>query len=515
MQKHLTLLACLVLALATTRPALADTDAAGAQALKQVVEQEIAFRRAAAAITGKDLTTGPVAVTPKGAFYEVKIPAVVATLGPKGKINVGDVTLNATPGKTGEWMVSLALPAHMTVTDRADQVLATVTIGKQKFAGAWNAALGFFPRYEGQYENIAVTGPDAKDFKIAAARLHLVSNIADDGQGFLAGKEGAELENLTIDTDANGNTMHAGIGHANTVTSYTRMNAAGASALRAQIAAAAPADAGNANETLTAFISALLPAMRSAAGDVSTAFEATTISFAGRDATAANQMDIAKASGASSLNGLDQDKAQGQVNIRLDGIKSTGLAAALMPETVNLDVSAGNLPARKVIAALADTLQKSIALMKTSQTAPGGTDAVAKLQMTTFVSSLPQTLQEAGAFIDIKNSYARNADVDMALDGRIVANAAAINGATGKLVLTVTGLENAAQKMREAAAQPGADPNMALYANGLMAAGMTGLIDRAPDGRLIHRYTFEITDDNKMLLNNMNLQQVIAPAAQP
>lgn len=119
-------------------------DAAGAAQVKQAVDDALSYYLLAGEKQGQGLAfRGPVEVTPKSGYYEVKIPDV--KLGnDKDSLKVGTVILNVTPDANGDYRTSIALPQQMTMQDKDGTERMTINLGQQKFSGVWRPALNLF-----------------------------------------------------------------------------------------------------------------------------------------------------------------------------------------------------------------------------------------------------------------------------------------------------------------------------------------------------------------------------------
>ena len=115
-------------------------------------------------------------------------------------------------------------------------------------------------------------------------------------------------------------------------------------------------------------------------------------------------------------------------------------------------------------------------------------------------------LQEAGTSISIQNTFLKNPDLEAKFTARVVADAAAAIGATGKITMSVKGLDDAISKLQSMKANPGADLKMDGYFDGLALLMMMGQPEKTADGKTVYNYVFEIKNDSKTLLNNMNLR---------
>jgi hypothetical protein len=511
-----------VFALGGAGPAFAAApDAPGAAELKKLVESELQGRFDMAKVTGQGLTTtGAVAVAPKTSFYEVKIPGLSLTLGPEGRLEVGTVVINAVPGKDGEWMITLALPETMTVYEKQNTVIAKISLGSQSFKSAWIPSQGIYPRFDGLYKNIQIKGPAAEDFKISIGSLRLVSNLKDNGDSTLSGHSVLEAGDVSVDGDGKG-TLRAALQRISFTNIYDRLDLGHRAEIREKIRDAAQAGHPPADAESAAVLGSLVSLTESLADNIGNVAEISGLVIRTKDAAHPNQpaeeIAVDNAVFRSTLKDAQQAAAAATFKGSINGIKlsspSAGSLAALMPHTANIDISANNIPLKKIVMMLDDTLQQMVGTIKSTQKSPADAKNIMAEKINNLVFSLPRVLQNAGTSLSIQNTFVRSNEMETTLTGYIVANTTVPSGLTGKIILSVNGLESFIQKLQGVAA----DASMSAYTNGLTALTMVGQADKTADGKYIHNYIFEITSDNKVLLNNMNLQPLLdaGPAAPP
>jgi hypothetical protein len=197
----------------------------------------------------------------------------------------------------------------------------------------------------------------------------------------------------------------------------------------------------------------------------------------------------------SSLKDARQDKAQAVFASHFEGFKASVLPegfADLVPQTVNVEVHASNLPLTKIISTMANSLLT-----------PGDQATIQNA-----AQSLPKLLQDNGAFVSIENTYTKSPSFNSDLSGKIDATPNTALGVTGKLKLTLAHLDETVQKLRDLATKPGADLKIMGYANSLAVLQMMGQEGRTPDGAPARIYNLEIMADGRTLLNGVDVQSL-------
>jgi hypothetical protein len=515
------LILCAALIWPVSASAAALINDQGAAELKKLVENELQERLAVTKITGEGLAMeGAVAVTPKSAFYEVKIPGLSISFGPQGKLDIGTVTLNAVPGKAGEWMTSAALPPTMTFYEKPATVIATLSIGSQNFKGAWIPAQGIFPRFDGLYKEITIKGPAADDFKIAIGSLKTVANLKSSGDNILSGHDGFEAGDIKINADGKGDIL-MDIQKLSLTNIYDSLDISQGMEIRKKILDAAQT-ATPPDEQSAAFLGGLMSFTGAVPDNLDSTGEADGIvirtkNMAQKDQPA-QEVSLDRMLFQGRVKGAQQQASSATLKGGFNGIRlspPSGDLAGVVPTTMNIDASMENIPLKKITAMMYDTLQQMIGSLKTTPKSPMDAKNQAESRMSDLVAAMPRILQNAGTSLTIQNTFVKSSEMETDLTGHIQANTTAANGITGKLTLSVKGLEGLIQKLGIMAARPGADEKINAVANGLTALSMMGDADKTPDGKYIHNYVFEITDDNKMLFDNINLQPFLNQGTAP
>jgi hypothetical protein len=496
----------------------------GAAELKKNVENELLWRAALAKITGQGLNIGgAIEVTPKTAFYEVKIPNLSVSFGPQERLDIGTVTINAVPGKNGEWMTSIALPAAMTVTNEVQAPLASITLGTQHFAGAWIPAKDIYPRFDSLYQNILIKLMDTDNTEIAVGTLKAVMNLKDNHDNTWGGQGSLEAGDVKVSTSGQ-NAIQLTVKKIGVTNVYDRLDITKEQEIKKKIqnfyASGLVPPAGQKNLD---FINGLVSATQGMVDNFNNSFTAEGIILRVSGDPAQNQpaseYALDKMSAEGSLQGGRQEKASVSFRGGFNGVKlpaAAGDLTGLVPQTLNLGIDIKNLPVQKITAMMFDNLQKSIEPPKSGESQPPAAKDAAPEQVQAIFDASMKILQEAGTSLSVQNTFLKSQDLETTIAGRIEANPAAALGMTGKITLSLKGLEDSLLKLKTAAEKPGADPSLSGYINGLTLMMMMGQSEKPAGGTAVYTYSFEIKNDTKTLLDGIKmLPPGIAPQETP
>ncbi|HRK97372.1 MAG TPA: hypothetical protein PLE43_02715 [Alphaproteobacteria bacterium] len=165
-------------------PSLAAIDEQGAQNLKSLIQNYIQEQQTLSSTDGVELKTqGDLTISPKDTYYQVSLPHLKAQYPDNRIVDLGIITMNAMPGKTGdEWNVSIALPKKITSTSSTGAI-TDIKIGHQKTSGIWNVPLNYMTKYNAEYQNIDIATP-AEDksppFKTTINLLNIDQNFTEN-----------------------------------------------------------------------------------------------------------------------------------------------------------------------------------------------------------------------------------------------------------------------------------------------------------------------------------------------
>jgi hypothetical protein len=483
----------------------------GAAELKKIVENELLWRANLAKITGHGLTIGgDIGVTPKPAFYEVKIPNLSVSFGPQQRLDIGTVTINAVPGKNGEWMTSVALPAAMTVYNGAQTPLAAITIGTQHFSAAWIPAKGVYPRFDSLYQDIFIRLSDVNNTEIAVGTLKAVLNLKDNHDNTWSGQGNMMAGDIKVNA-AGKNPLQITVKKISGTNVYDRLDIVKELEIKKKIQELAAAGQMPVEQKNLDYINGLVSATQGMVDNFNNSLTAEDIrlSISGDPAKnlLAGEYTLDKIALEGSLQGGRQEKAAVSFKGGFNGVKLPAAAnelTGLIPQVLNIGINIDALPVQKMTGMLFDNLKKSIEALNAAKTSSPAEKDAAQAQTRAVFNALMQIMQEAGTSLSIQNTFSKSQDLEAGITGRFEANPAAALGMTGKIALSLTGLEDALLKLKTASEKPGADPDLNGYINGLTIMMMMGQSEKPAGGKAVYTYSFEIRNDTKTFLDTLN-----------
>ena len=212
--------------MATSHLAYADTATPeGAAGIKKQVEDALAFPMDLAKTQGDGLTlSGPVEVTPKGAYYEVKMPGATVVTNYGFKFDMGTLIANVTPASDGAALnVAVALPQTMKAFDETAKPIAEIKIGSQRFNGTWIPDLGTFTKVDAEYRDVTANSLTPGEFTANVASLGSFMNLTQNGDGTWSGPYGMTGSGIKIAFNK-GNAADVSIGGMVANSSYDKID---------------------------------------------------------------------------------------------------------------------------------------------------------------------------------------------------------------------------------------------------------------------------------------------------
>lgn len=501
------------IAFANSPPAITPQ---GAVELKQIVEDQLQWRlnMAKSLHTGVKMD-GTIQVTPKSGYYEVKLPNLEVLLDPVTRLDVGTVIMNASPGtQTGEWLISLALPPVMTAYKGTKTPVARLTIGSQKFAGAWWPEKSMFSKVNAQYKDIKMIDL-ASPANVTADIASLTStlNLKDNGDNTWSGPNHTEVNELKITasgTDEGSIVIHK-ITNAIILGKFDMSQSL---ALNKKMKELFKNSTPPSEAEIKSMINTLVQSSRSMLGDWNDTLEVGGIAIHGKDKSTQNPQDLNLSLNrlglTYSIQGARQEKGSAGVTLGMDGLKMSFAPVeytGLIPTALNFDVKADNLPFQKMTDTLFTALQKTIEMAEV-RAADKNAETPAQTEMAMAFASLPKLLSDAGATLTIANTFVNTPDMQTRLDARIDASNAAALGAMGQATVVMTGFEDTIKKLQTLSTQPNANHELIGIAQGLSVVQMMGQEEKTADGKSSRKYVFQLTPDGKIMLNNLDIKNV-------
>jgi hypothetical protein len=484
----------------------------GAAELKKQVEDSLQWRLAMSKEAGQGLMMdGDITVTPKASFYEVTLPRLSLVFGPGEKMDIGTIIVNATPAQPGEWLVETALPPVMTLHDKSGTPV-TIAVGSQHFTGDWWPEKDIYPKFDSLLQNIKITASGVEGLTATVGALKSSAGLKDNGDGTWSGPMDFEASDIKVSLSGK-NAADLIIAKVSSHNVYDHLDMRPALEIRKALQQAAKDGLPKTDKEKQALLAGILLKSPISVGNVTIAFEMDGFSLreAAPATPPARDFGFDKFVFGGSSTSLQQDKSKITMNAGITGLHASFVPAdfaGLMPGTFNIEISIDNLPAKKMLEPVYATLRQTV----TTQSAGTEKNTGAETIMRDAIAGLPKLLQDAGASVSVQNTFVRSADLDTTLSGKMDANAAATFGATGKMTLSVKGMDEAAQKFQSLAAK---DPQMMGITSGLTGVQMMGQADKAADGKSLRNYALEITPDGSIMLNGADIKGLAMMLGKP
>lgn len=512
-------------------------DAAGAEALKATVDHAIAGYARKAANEGNALISGPVTVTPKGAYYEIRVPDMVAQSN-KNKFNIGTVIINASPTNSGAYTTSMALPRTMTMTGPSGQAEFQISLGRQKFSGTFLPVISTFTKIDADYGDIALTHLGGKPLKLAIASIKSTLNLTPDAGNTYSGfndtiATGLSLNDVSQDKQRQ---INVSIGSVASKMLYEKYDIAGTqqaaerlNKLYAEQKDGSKAHLQDATKDVMSTLTGMLDGFNNKTEIKDIAIRMTPAPNAPALNDANGQpvkpqppvtLQIAEVHSGFSARGIQQDKGQMAFNATTSKINFEPLTddiAGIMPRDINIDLSFDNLPMKDLALFLTRFMdQAAQKTMIDSDQSMKLADRVTQKQeldrkMTESLAVLPVLLNKAGATFTAKNTFIETRDMLATLDGSVKVvepqNAAAAKSLPllGSMTLSIRGIDEAMLHLQQKAAEPKADPRIGTLAQALTMVQMFGQPNKAANGQSLRVYKIDFTADGRTLMNGADL----------
>ncbi len=518
--------------MATSHLCYADTATPeGAAGIKKQVEDALAFPMDLAKTQGDGLTlSGPVEVTPKGAYYEVKMPGATVVTNYGFKFDMGTLIANVTPASDGAALnVAVALPLTMKAFDETSKPIAEVKIGSQRFNGTWLPELGTFTKVDAQYGDVSINSLTPGEFTGTVASLTSSMNLTQNADGTWSGPYGMGGSGIKFAFNK-GNAADVSIGGMAAHSSYEKIDLKSRKKMqdtvaetlkKSQTTPTTPDQAGQMMTSVMSDLGGYLDGMNNALELTDVAL--TMKSAPGGDPNAAHTPDftaaLAKLGLALDVNGMLQTKGSTTVKVMMEGLnvgETDPAVKGLIPSNSNFEVYVENLPMRDLgssISSAVNSFMGSLVGVGGGQVDPAKQAEIqqqAQMQLMMLMTTLPQQLVNAGTTISVRNTYTKAPDLSSALDGQFRASAASPIMTEGSMTLTLTGVDETVLKLQSASQSgAGANPKLAGYASGLaMVQGYTKP-EKDADGRSLRKLTLTVDPSGNATLNGQPLNALI------
>jgi hypothetical protein len=500
----------------------------GAVDIKKQVEEAISFPLKMQKSTGMGLVLGgPIEVTPKDEYYEVKLPSVSYAV--EGmNADFGTLVMNITPSGD-EYKATLAIPETINVYDAAKAPVAIIKIGEQKFNSIWLPKYRSFTKIDAEYKDISIQSPKAGEkVAINVGGVKSTLELAPDGNDIWSGPANFELTNLHMTAGDKGEIDFA-IDSMKGSASYSKLNMQTRKDMEEkaeQALAGITKDQKPDPVQMQAMLNSIVSSLQNYLDGMGSAFKLSGVHVKvrpgdekGPDGKPGKPVDVnlSSMSWEFKMNGMQQEKGSISLQFGMDGLNVSNMdagTASIVPTASNVEVHLDNLPIQELSKGLSGLFSTIVNSAVASQSV---TDAAQKTalqgqiqaQVGAAMLSIPAQLATAGSKLSIVNTYAKAPDVGSTLDGSFTANAASPVMAQGSVTLLITGLDELILKLQTLGQSATPDPKLLGWAQGLGMLQMMGQLGKAPDGRTQRTYKLEIGADGKIMLNGADFSNAM------
>ena len=507
----------------------AATSPEGALDLKKQVEEAIAFPLSLGKSYGQGLTlTGPVEVSQKGDYYEVKLPGAVVIAMQGFKLDVGTILVNVTPGNDGELIASLSLPSTIRATDASGSLVTELKIGGQHFKGTWWPALAAFTSLDAEYKDVSFKAMPEGSFTGSMASVKAYANLTKNSDDTWSGPYGMAGSEIKVKVGGAIN-LDATLAGFKADSSYDKINLKSrktmqdnfSQSLEKTLASGQPTP-----EQAGQMVQKMLDSMSGFIDGMGSNVELTGLVLDSKADPAATppgmafRASIDKVGMAFDVRGMLQPTGSTSFKLKLEGLNTGEVdptITGMIPNNANFELYLENLPMQTLGNSLSNALNGLMGLM--GGVGFGAVDPAkqqqiqdqAQMQMIQLMATVPQQLVSAGSQISIRNTFTDSPEFDTNLDGQFKASATSPVMADGKLTLSLKGVDELILKLQAMSQGANANPNLANYATMLSMLQVYTKPEAGSDGKSMRKLVFEVAPDGKLLLNGEPLQPMGMP----
>lgn len=509
MKKIRLLLACL-LSLAFAQPAFAASEQEAAQ-IRQIIQDSLDKRTMLMSGSGGggggvvewegELTVNPTQEN----YYGVRLPHMRIRYPDTSFLDVGVIAMNVVPEAGGMLKGSISMPTPIVFYQAGGAPAFEISIGSQKLAGVWDPQTEIFKTMDSAYKNIRISSPDGRMSGLIG-EIRAVADLKTNPDDTLSGPTEAVFQDININIQSPQEGLSARLGKAVIKSGVEKLDLQKMRDFQQNMIVKAnrlkDVTVGEdekkriADEISNAFFDYIAKVSNGFSSDV-------TISGLSLDTqNAQNRISVSLESGASqmSVSGLQGDRADGRLTVSLKGLESPAFPPAyadIIPREVNADIRISQLPFQKLVTALHGATTQ--AMQAQAQSA----EMQQQQAMNQMGNMLPMILGEAGATLNVTNTYVKSPLSETRLEGTATANASAARGGTAAFLLSISGLDAVMQKLQELQKLPEHANNKSLQQAmvSLAMMQMMGQQGAGPDGKPIRSFKFEVTADGQTLIN--------------
>ncbi len=509
--------------------AFAATSPEGALDLKKQVEEAIAFPLSLGKSQGQGLTlSGPVEVTQKGDYYEVKLPGAVVIAMQGFKLDVGTILINVTPGNDGELVAALSLPSSIRAVDASGALITELKIGEQHFKGTWWPALAAFTILDAEYNDISFKAMPEGSFTGSMGSVKAYANLTKNADDTWSGPYGMSGSDMKVKIGG-AVQLDATVAGFKADSSYDKINLKSrktmqdnfSQSLEKTLSAGEPTP-----EQAGQMVQKMLDSMSGFIDGMGSNVELTGLVLdskpdpASTSPTPAFHAKLDKVGMAFDVKGMLQQTGSTSFKLKIDGLnagEADPTITGMIPNNANFELYLENLPMQTLGSSLSSALNGLMGLL--GGVGFGAVDPAkqqqiqdqAQMQMIQLMATVPQQLVSAGSQISIRNTYTDSPEFDTNLDGQFKASATSPVMADGKLTLSLKGVDELILKLQSMSQAANANPSLANYATMLSMLQVYTKPETSADGKSVRKLVFEVAPDGKLLLNGEPMQGMGPP----
>ncbi|MBI1215581.1 MAG: hypothetical protein GC185_07170 [Alphaproteobacteria bacterium] len=538
MRKMTSLMLALMLTTAMPQAYAADVDAKGAETLRQTVEDSMAYPKALAEHNMEGLTLGgPVTVTPKDGYYEVRLPDVVLKAPNVYALKIGTIVANMSPGEDGSYMTTLALPSPIEIDDGKGAKVGDITIGSQHFTGTWRPDLATLTQMDAEYKDVSAKSSGETPLSITIPDIKSTMDLKKDGPDTWSGPISVDMNGLAVSGQGPMvGDIEAKLARLQLASTVNKMNLTARKTAQDKLIEAIKQSSPDGAQTSPEDASKITASMMTAATGYLDGMD-TTYGIEGLDMTfnppkdadpAAKPLHVTlgKFTSHAKTAGLQSDKGSANATLNFadfgfDGGGPKDILADAIPASGNLDIAFANLPMKTMGETLTNAVSQVVQSSFSEHAMPDTPGDIAaraamrqqaSMQMMSSLATIPAALASAGATVKISDTHFDAKELTTKLDGEFAASMTSPLKAVGHLDLSFVGLDELLQKVQALSQAPDSSPHLMGAAQWLSILQMMGQVEKSPDGRTVRVFKFELTPEGQPMMNGQPMGQVMGAA---
>lgn len=465
-------------------------------------------------------------VTPAGDHYDVAVPDLVIEEKDGTKVQIGTVVMALTPRDGGTYGVTATVPSSIAVTD-AGKPAATITIGKQRFAGVWAPAYETLLSADAEYGDLSVKSAKADDGSITIGSVTLAGELKPDetkpnGAPTWSGPGAMSVSNVAVTDEKNRTILKlAGM---TVESSYSRLDLA--RGVANQKMAQAHAAAGT-----TPKPAELLASMQGVLGGMDARLRLNGLT--GTDPKDGTTFALNQLSTRTGVSDLDRPLSSASLGFEAQGLTITPAVAppAFWPDKLDVQMSLAKVPSD----ALMQAFSELIASGEAEKPAETGTDKIKEKAKEKLAKPTPAkaaatpdatpaatpaaigerlaaSLSQAGSELRIDRLVVDTPATSGSVTGTVRAAVGTAFGGVGGVTVLLRGLDSAAKALQP---KPGKKADKETQdALGMIAMLQAmGQVSKDEAGKDVRTYKIDLTETGQFLLNGADMTAMMGGGA--